>query len=105
MYDIQAARVRERLRQGGILVVNPTDLFDTLTSTDCQSWGGGALHTNPHRFSSPYTQRAADVFTQGSSPDSRGEDTICIMYNKYEKIYIYIYIYTLDYIILYYTRT
>ena len=31
VYDIHAARIRdrERLRQGGILVVNPTDLFDT----------------------------------------------------------------------------
>ena len=38
VYDIQATRVRERLRQGGILVVNPTDLFDTLLGREGDSW-------------------------------------------------------------------
>ena len=30
VFDIHSARVRERFRQSGILVVNPTDLFDSL---------------------------------------------------------------------------
>ena len=38
VYDIQAARVRERLRQGGILVVSPTDLFDTLPKREHGPW-------------------------------------------------------------------
>lgn len=38
VYDIHAARVRERLRHGGILVVNPTGLFDTLPQRDQDPW-------------------------------------------------------------------
>ena len=38
VFDIHAARVRERLRQGGTLVVNPTDLFDTLLERDQGPW-------------------------------------------------------------------
>ena len=41
VFDIASARVRERLRQGGILVVNPkpsTDLFDTLPKRDGGPW-------------------------------------------------------------------
>ena len=38
-FDIHSARVRERLRQGGILVVNPTTgLFDTLPKRDGDPW-------------------------------------------------------------------
>ena len=38
VFDIHSARTRERLRQGGILVVNPTDLYDTLPKRDGFSW-------------------------------------------------------------------
>ena len=38
VYDIHAARVREPLRQGGILVVNPIDLFDTRPKRDGDPW-------------------------------------------------------------------
>ena len=38
VFDIHAARVRERLRQGSTLVVNPTDLFDTLPERDQETW-------------------------------------------------------------------
>ena len=38
LYDIRAARVRERLRQGGILVASPTDLFDTPPKRENDQW-------------------------------------------------------------------
>ena len=38
VYDIQAARFGERLRQGGVLVVNPTYLFDTLPKREGDPW-------------------------------------------------------------------
>ena len=38
VYNIQAARARERLRPGGILVVNPTDLFDTPPKREGDPW-------------------------------------------------------------------
>ena len=38
VFDIHSARVRERLRQSGILVVNPTGLFDSLPKRADDSW-------------------------------------------------------------------
>ena len=38
VFDIHSARVRERLRQSGILIVNPTDLFDSLPKREDDSW-------------------------------------------------------------------
>ena len=38
VFDIHAARVRERLRQGGILVVNPIGLFDALPKREGDPW-------------------------------------------------------------------
>ena len=38
VFDIHSARIRERLRQSGILVVNPTDLFDSLPKREDDSW-------------------------------------------------------------------
>ena len=38
VFDIHSARTRERLRQGGVLVVNPTDLYDTLPKREGDSW-------------------------------------------------------------------
>ena len=38
VFDIHAARVRARLRQGCVLVVNPTGLFDTLPKRNHDSW-------------------------------------------------------------------
>ena len=38
VFDILSARTRERLRQGGILVVNPADLYDTLPKREGDSW-------------------------------------------------------------------
>ena len=53
VFDIHSARTRQRLRQGGIVVVNPTDLYDTLSKRDgdpshfrCPSRGDRAWDKN-----------------------------------------------------------
>ena len=38
VYDIHAARIRERMGQGGILVVSPSDLFDALLKREGDPW-------------------------------------------------------------------
>ena len=38
VFNIHSARVRERLRQSGFLVVNPTDLYDSLPKREGDPW-------------------------------------------------------------------
>ena len=52
VYDIHGARIRERLRQGGILVVNPTDMFDTCLKRGSDPWHFLCFTVSCHNFKS-----------------------------------------------------
>ena len=45
VFNTHSARVRERLRQSGVLVINPTDLYDSLPKREGDPWHFRCLST------------------------------------------------------------